>query len=57
MFIDDRAVEEPYVRSPAELDLAPRNVGTNRVFLIGDNRGMSDYGEAAVERLAGKPLW
>jgi signal peptidase I len=61
LFVNGAEVEEPYVRYPCDWDLPPRVVKTGYVYVIGDNRSMPMdthfFGNAAVQRVVGSPLW
>jgi len=61
LFVNGRPVEEPYVRTPCDWNLAPRIVQTGNVYVVGDNRGMAmeahDFGQVTRERVVGAPLW
>lgn len=61
LFVNLKAIEEPYVRSPCHWNLAPRRVEKGCVYVVGDNRDMPIeqhmLGQTAVNRIAGTPLW
>ena len=61
LYINDAPLDEPYVQSSCNWVLPKRHVVDGRVYLIGDNRNMPmeqhDFGQTAVWRIAGAPLW
>ena len=61
LFVDQRGVEEPYVRFPCQWSLAPRRVEKGSVYVAGDNRNMPIeqhvFGQTAMSRIVGAPLW
>ena len=61
VFINERELDEPYLKYRAAWNTKPIAVGTNEYFLIGDNRGMSqgghDFGRGLREHVVGKALW
>jgi signal peptidase I len=61
LFVNGRMVVEPYVRYSSGWNLAPRKVGKNNVYVIGDHRGVSierhQFGQTSVNRIVGTPLW
>lgn len=61
LFVEGRALSEPYVVLPCNWDLPPRVVHTGRIYVVGDNRSMqmSAHAFGAVEkgRIVGAPLW
>jgi len=61
LFVDDKEIDEPYVRYPCHWNLAPRQVESGCVYVVGDNRSMSIenhyFGQAQMKRIVGIPLW
>jgi signal peptidase I len=61
LFINEKPVEEPYVKGLCIWNLPKRRVGKNKIYVIGDNRSMPmeqhDFGETSIKRVMGKPLW
>jgi len=58
--INGRMLDEPYVKYPSFWEHAPRTLGPNEYYCVGDNRSMpqSDHteGMAERERIVGKVL-
>ncbi len=61
LFIEGKAIDEPYVRYPCDWNLSPRRVEKGCVYVIGDNRSMPMeehlFGQTRLERIIGSPLW
>ncbi len=61
VLIDDKPIEEPYVKHRAPWQLRPRKLGPDTYFLIGDNRGMPqemhDFGATQGRNIVGKVCW
>jgi len=61
LFVDDKEVEEPYLRFPCNWNLAPRRVEKDCVYVVGDNRSMPIedhyFGQTSKTRIMGVPLW
>lgn len=61
LFVNGLALKEPYVHYLCDWDLPPRKVKKGHVYVIGDNRSMPIhqhyFGQVAVERIYGAPLW
>ncbi len=61
LFINGKALSEPYVKGPCDWNLPPRRVDKGNVYLIGDNRNMPmqyhDFGQVSVRSIVGGPLW
>jgi signal peptidase I len=61
LYVDGKAVDEPYVRGPCHWNLPPRKVEPGRVYVVGDNRSMPmeqhDFGQVSVRRIVGSPVW
>jgi len=61
LFTDGVEIEEPYVRYPCGWDFSPRIVEKSHVYVVGDNRsepmGRHTFGQTAVKRIIGVPLW
>lgn len=60
LFVNGRPLDEPYVKFPCGWEEAPKRLGTNEYFVVGDNRSMPKedhtYGAAERERILGKLL-
>jgi len=61
LFVNERRMEEPYVRYPCNWTLSPRQVEEDCVYVVGDNRNMPIenhyFGQASLKRIMGGPLW
>ena len=61
LFVDNKEIDEPYVRYPCHWNLPSRRVDKDCVYIIGDNRGMPmenhHFGQASKLRIMGGPLW
>ena len=61
LWVNGRAVLEPYVLGPCTWDLPPRQVPEGHVYVIGDNRAMTmeehAFGSVSLDRIEGGPLW
>ncbi len=61
LFINSEAIGEPHVRYSRSWNLPPRKVEKGKVYVVGDNRSMPIeqhvFGQAAVSRIVGTPLW
>ena len=61
LFVDGKALEEPYVRHLSNWSLPPRQVEKGCVYVVGDNRNMPmenhHFGQASNKRIIGAPLW
>lgn len=61
LFVNGSKVEEPYVRTPSDWNLAPRSVGPGKVYVVGDNRGVPidrhHFGLVEQERIVGGVVW
>jgi signal peptidase I len=61
LFVNERQMEEPYVRLPCGWNLSPRQVEKDCVYVVGDNRDMPIenhyFGQASLQRIMGGPLW
>jgi signal peptidase I len=61
LHIDGEARPEPYVKYRNGWDLPPRTVRRGHIYVIGDNRGMSQaehvFGQTPLSRVEGAPLW
>ena len=61
VFVDGIKIDEPYVSSPYDWNLAPRKVDNEHVYVIGDNRSVPmhvhQFGQTAINRIVGVPLW
>jgi len=60
VLINGQFLDEPYVRSSCDWELAPRTLGQNEYYFVGDNRSMpaEDHtkGVAARSKIVGKVL-
>jgi signal peptidase I len=61
LFVNEREIDEPYVRYPCQWDLPPRQVEKDFVYVVGDNRNMPIedhlFGQTPMKRIIGTPLW
>ena len=61
LVVNGQARVEPYVQGPCDWELAPREVRPGHIYVVGDNRSMPleghDFGQVALWRVAGSPLW
>ena len=61
LVVDGREISEPYIRDREDWDLPPRRVEKDSVYVVGDNRNMPIemhyFGQAAIRRVIGVPLW
>lgn len=61
LVVDGETIEEPYIVGPCDWQLAPREVRSGHVYVVGDNRSVSierhDFGQTPLSQIAGGPLW
>lgn len=61
LYIDGKALDEPYVKYPCDWNMPVRIVEKNKVYVVGDNRSMlideHKFGQVDKSRIAGVPLW
>ncbi len=61
LFVDEKEIDEPYVRYPCNWNLPPRQVEKDCVYVVGDHRNMPIenhlFGQASMKRIVGVPLW
>jgi signal peptidase I len=61
LFVDGKAIDEPYIRYPCHWNLLPRQVEKDCVYVVGDNRNMPienhHFGQVSMRRVVGAPLW
>jgi len=61
LFVDEKEMDEPYVRYPCHWNLPSRQVEKDHVYVVGDNRNMPMenhlFGQASMKRIVGVPLW
>jgi len=61
LMVEDKELEEPYVRLPCHWNLPPRQVDKGCVYVVGDNRSLPMethyFGQTPVKRIVGVPLW
>ena len=61
VFIDGKALPEPYLKRRGEWDFPAMKIRPGHVFVIGDNRSMPmaehGFGEVARDRIIGEPWW
>ena len=59
--VDEKEIDEPYVRYPCDWNLSPRHVEKDCVYVVGDNRNMPIenhvFGQTSIKRIVGVPLW
>lgn len=61
LFVNEKKIDETYVRYPSGWNLAPRKVDKSHVYVVGDNRsvpiGVHQFGQTSIDRIIGAPLW
>lgn len=61
LFVDGQEMDESHVHYPCDWNLAPRQVGKDRVYIVGDNRDVPIdnhvFGQTSVKRIIGTSLW
>lgn len=61
VFINDQRLDEPYVKSRDAWEVPPVKLGSDEVFVIGDNRGMDQnlhvFGNVERRKIIGPMLW
>lgn len=60
LYVNGKAMEEPYVKYPCNWNLTRIEVPKGKVFVLGDNRSMpikNQLGMIDRSRLAGVPIW
>lgn len=61
LYVNDKEIEEPYVRFPCNWNLPPRRVEKDCVYVVGDNRSTPieghHFGQTSRVRIIGAPLW
>ncbi|UDQ96901.1 signal peptidase I [Lentisphaerota bacterium WC36G] len=61
LFVNDKMLNEPYVKYPCKWDSKPITLKKDEVYVIGDNRSMSFNqhigGVMKKSKIAGVPLW
>ena len=57
VFINDSPLTEPYVKYRRDWDVPEVTLGSGEYFLMGDNRGTSDFGRTEAERILGKVVF
>lgn len=61
LFVNGQPRREPQVLGPCDWNLPPRQVAPGNVYVVGDNRSvpieLHMFGQTAVSRIAGGPLW
>ena len=61
LFVNGKALDEPYVKDPCDWNMSPREVPKGKIFVLGDNRSMPMGnhmgGMIGRDRLAGIPIW
>ena len=60
LYINGRALDEPYVKSPCTWEHEPEQVGPDQYYVVGDNRDMPwadhEKGRPTRDRIVGKVL-
>ena len=61
LFVDEKQMDEPYVRYSCDWNLSPRQVEKGYVYVVGDNRSMAienhTFGQAVIHRIIGAAVW
>jgi signal peptidase I len=61
LFINGKELDEPYIHYPYNWSLSLRQVESNSVYVVGDNRsGLMQnhfFGQTSLTRILGGPLW
>ena len=57
VFINDAALDEPYVRHQHSWNVEEVTLGPAEYFVAGDNRGTSDYGRVDAARILGRLMF
>ncbi len=61
LFVNGKAIEEPYVKYRSNWDLSPRRVQSGYIYVVGDNREMPIenhiFGQTKIDRIIGSPIW
>lgn len=61
LFINGKEWNESYIHHPYHWNLSPRQVESNSVYVVGDNREgpiqNHFFGQAPLIRILGGPLW
>ena len=61
LYVNGKALDEPYVKYPCDWNLSRREVPHGKIFVLGDNRSMPLQnhvgGMIDQSRLAGVPIW
>jgi len=61
LFVNQQAIDEPYVHAPHPWTLSPRRVDPGHVYVVGDNRRVPmhvhQFGQTPLDRVLGGPLW
>ncbi len=55
--INGTALSEPYVHYRKSWDFEEMTLGPREYFVIGDNRGISDFGRAPADKILGKVVF
>jgi len=61
LLVNNIKIQEPHVRYNSGWNLPPRLVAPNKVYVVGDNRGVPmerhHFGQVVTDRLLGGVLW
>ena len=61
LFVNEKKIDETYVRYPSGWNLSPRKVDKSHVYVVGDNRSVPidvhQFGQTSIDRINGVPLW
>lgn len=61
LFVNEKKIDEIYVRYPSDWNLSPRKVDKGHVYVVGDNRNVPidvhQFGQTSIGRIIGAPLW
>ncbi|OGP72786.1 MAG: signal peptidase I [Deltaproteobacteria bacterium RBG_16_49_23] len=61
LFTNSKEMNEPYIHTPYDWNLSPRQVESDSIYVVGDNRSgpiqNHFFGQTSLKRVLGSPLW